>query len=299
MCDFGIVSGPLIAGGLASAGLASSATAAASTAGAIATALSTAAYAAAGTAATSYAQQQQGKANAATAEQAYQNDQADAQAERTRQQGYQQQKEDTFGGALKAASPDAFNAEYQKERDALTGTYSAPADAALNSFIPGIVKNDQSTGERVVQDSYKNKLSGASDFLKGQAGARAGMDAFTGTIGKIGMGTRDSIFDLNLLNNFAGGSKNILPIEQGVNANIANTQFQNNQTVGEGAATLGNLLTSVGVTGGLLSAGKNASVPSVIPGTYSSKSKARAAAPYNGGIASLGSSSYVPRAAAA
>lgn len=292
MCDFGVVSGPAIGSALVSAGLASSQVAA--TAGpAIGAALSSAALAAAGTAASSYGMSQVSKANAATASRANQRDLHLAQQERERQQKFQQDKQGSLNSAISQASPDATNAERQREQDLLTNTYSQPATDAQNSVTPGIATPASpvsDTGTRVVNDAYQNRLNSVGAYLKSQAASRAGMDAFTGMNLRTGLNTRNAVNDINLDNNFAAGSKNILGIEQGVNNNIASQQFLRNQNLGNNAQSLGNLLTALGSTGYVP---RSTPTPS---GTFTTKKAAAKAAPYAAGIASLGPSSYVPTA---
>lgn len=286
MCDYGVVSGPTIASAIY--GSAATATEVAATTAAL-QAATTAAVLAAGAGTALYAGNREQQQNANVAAQVNAQNDALNQQERQRQQDFNKQKQDAFNGAVDASSQSAHDANQDADAATLTSKYSTAADAAQNSIIPGLSSNpDSQTGPRVVQDSYKGDLKGVGDYLRQQAGARAKIDAFGQANQTQSEALQNSGNLLSLLNNFSQGSKSILPIEQGVNNQGAQYQFQSNQNEADNTAGLGNLISNLGVAGNSLASTKNAAIATA--GTQASL----AAAAKKRNAAALGSSSYLP-----
>lgn len=285
MCDYGVISGPLIT----SAIYGGAATAAESAAvGTALSAASTAAVLAAGTGVSMYGANQNQQQNQAVANATNQQNAALADQERQRQQKLQGQKEGVFYDTLGETSRAAREGQQNTDASYLTKDYSAPADEAQNSLIPGLTGNTQTdAGPKLVKDTYKNDLKGVGDYLRGQAGSKAQLDAFQ--LGNIRTGDifSQGANSLSLLNNFAQGSKSILPIEQAANNQGAQYQFQSNDNQAANTEGLGNLISGLGVAGSSLAANRSVSTPAATAATRAKKAKPSS-------ISQLGTSSFLP-----
>jgi hypothetical protein len=181
------------------------------------------------------------------------------QAERARQQGYQQQSQGLLNNSLQYNSPANQQNQLAQQQNALGNQYTSALGGITNpSSIPGLT--DPSGGAsgtpQIVSDAYRSALNQTGNFLNQQAGAKAGMDAFSNQNAANTMYNARQLQQQGLLGNFMQGSTSALANELAANNENANLAFGKADIAGNGLANqaaiangLGGIGLNLGISG--------------------------------------------------
>jgi hypothetical protein len=232
-----------------------------------------------GAASTAYGQQQQQKAyqnvqNAQAKAQYEANNHALAlqQQERQRQQALQSQSNSALAQSQQFNSANNQKAAEAQTQTALANQYAGGSNATDYSQIPGMSSPANTNAPTAVTDSIKNVFGNVGNYLRQQAGAKAGMDAFGNAQQAASIYNARQLQNQAVLGQFMQGSSGILGNELNNNGENFQLNYARANNAGNNAAmqaalfnNLGGLGMSVGAQGimGGLTAPKTAAPTSV------------------------------------
>jgi hypothetical protein len=149
-------------------------------------------------------------------------------AENERQKSYQQQVQALQNESIRRNSADNMNQLLAAKTAEGSQRYGTVADqAAQSAGLPSASMDNVSNSTRVVQDSLRNQLSKASDYLRGVGNARAGMEAFNNALLDQNIGMQQANGQIGKLGSMADISRNAFNSEYGASNNMSNLLFGN------------------------------------------------------------------------
>lgn len=172
--------------------------------------------------------------------------------ERQRQAQFADQKYNELDKTVNNMDVNNQNAQQQKIRGDLSTQYQNSAAIDPNAKIAGLNSNNAGAGDpggKVINSTFQDFGNKTNNYLKSQADAKAGIDAWGNSNLANQLFTQNQGNNIGVLQNLQGGSNNALQTELGFENMKAQRNQYNAQSAGSGLSMFGSLLGGLGGMG--------------------------------------------------